>query len=495
MNNKRITSTILLISLLCANLAACGSTASGSSDDTTASADTTAVETTAPVEYEKPDVDYGGKTFTIASFNFDFSYAVAKYTMISHEEESGDIIDDSIIKMTRQVEEEMNIKLEMLEMTSAQRNNIDPITKPIYAGEDSIQAAFPLMVGLAKLLAIPSLLTDLDTIPTLDLSHSWWDQNSIEEYNIGGVQYTAIGDICFFAKAAPMTTFFNKQMIADYKLEDPYKLVYDGKWTLDKMIEMSKAAARDVNGNQQVDPTEDQFGFIAAGPYTFLVGCGVEYSKRNGNDIEMTFYSEKTADILAKYIPFERDTTISMSNVDYSGSYKDAFQELFTPTFMENRALFFTNQVLMALDFRAMDTDFGMLPMPKYDEKQDTYYGATNTWWCDNLVVPTTNADLEMTGNVLEAMGYYSQQYVTPAFIETTVLGKSVRDDDSAKMVEMILDNQAYDIALLFNWGNISGMISNMEKDTGLGLASKYAKIEPTIKAEMQKTMDELLDK
>ena len=77
MNNKRIISTILLISLLCANLAACGSTASGSSDDTTASADTTAVVTTAPVEYEKPDVDYGGKTFTIASFNFDFSYAVA----------------------------------------------------------------------------------------------------------------------------------------------------------------------------------------------------------------------------------------------------------------------------------------------------------------------------------------------------------------------------------------------------------------------------------
>lgn len=68
MNNKRIISTILLISLLCAKLAACGSTAS---------ADTTAVETTAPVEYEKPDVDYGGKTFTIASFNFDFSYAVA----------------------------------------------------------------------------------------------------------------------------------------------------------------------------------------------------------------------------------------------------------------------------------------------------------------------------------------------------------------------------------------------------------------------------------
>ena len=493
MKTKRMLTSLLLTAML-AQLAACGGAAE--SDETTAAgaSDTTAAEVTTAAEYEKPEVDYGGKTFTIASFNFDFSYAVAKYTMISHEEESGDIIDDSIIKMTRQVEEELNVKLDMLEMTTAQRNNIDPITKPIYAGEDSIQAAFPLMVGLAKLLAVPSLLTDLEEIPTLDLSHSWWDQNSVEEYNIGGVQYTAIGDICFFAKAAPMTTFFNKQMITDYKLENPYDLVYDGKWTLDKMIEMSKAAARDVNGNQKVDPTEDQFGFIAAGPYTFLVGCGVDYSKRSGDDIEMTFYSEKTADILAKYIPFELDTTVSMSNVIYSGNYKDAFQELFTPTFMENRALFFTNQVLMALDFRAMDTDFGMLPMPKYDEAQEVYYGATNTWWCDNLVVPTTNADLEMTGHVLEAMGYYSQQYVTPAFIETTVLGKSIRDDDSAKMVEMILDNQAYDIALLFNWGNISGMLSNMEKNTGLGLASEYAKIESTIKADMEKTMEELLD-
>ena len=345
------------------------------------------------------------------------------------------------------------------------------------------------MVGLAKLLALPSLLTDLDTIPTLDLSHSWWDQNSIEEYNIGGVQYTAIGDICFFAKAAPMTTFFNKQMITDYKLEDPYKLVYDGKWTLDKMIEMSKAAARDVNGNQQVDPTEDQFGFIAAGPYTFLVGCGVEYSKRNGNDIEMTFYSEKTADILAKYIPFERDTTISMSNVDYSGSYKDAFQELFTPTFMENRALFFTNQVLMALDFRAMDTDFGMLPMPKYDEKQDTYYGATNTWWCDNLVVPTTNADLEMTGNVLNSLGYHSQQIVTPAFIDQTVMDKALRDENSARMVELIFDTQSYDIAQYYNWGNVNTVVNSMTNSNIIAFASEYAKIEANIQTKLADTV------
>lgn len=48
-----------------------------------------------------------------------------------------------------------------------------------------MQAALPLTVGLAKLLAVPSLLTDISEIPTLDLSHSWWDQSSVEEYNIG----------------------------------------------------------------------------------------------------------------------------------------------------------------------------------------------------------------------------------------------------------------------------------------------------------------------
>ena len=108
---KRTISTILIAAMLAA-LTACGDTAPSGTNDTTSqpSGDNTSSESTTS-EYVKPDVDYSGKTFTVASFKFGFSYAISKYTMISHEEESGDALNDAIIEMTRKVEDELGVKL------------------------------------------------------------------------------------------------------------------------------------------------------------------------------------------------------------------------------------------------------------------------------------------------------------------------------------------------------------------------------------------------
>lgn len=490
---KRTISTILIAAMLAA-LTACGDTTPSGTNDTTASnADgTTAADTTAS-EYVKPDVDYKGKTFTVASFNFDFPYAISNYTMISHDEESGDVLDDAIIDMTRKVEDELGVKLELYELTNDDRNSIDKLNRMITAGDDEVQAAFPLTCALTKLLGNPSMLTDLNSIPTLDLTHSWWDQKSVEEYNIGGKQYAVTGDICFFLKCAPIVDFFNKQLLEENKLDDPYQLVKDGKWTIDKMMELATAAASDVNGNQQIDPNDDIFGMMCE-PSSLrysLVGCGIDYSKRGSDDsIEITFYSEKAAAIVEKLVPFFREKSVCM----FASDYTDPFLSVFMPGFMSNRSLFYSNQLLQALDFRAMDADFGILPLPKYDAEQENYCSTTNTWWRDNMIVPATVRDLEMTGNVLEAMGYYSQQLVTPAFIDTTIQGKSVRDEESGEMVQLIFDTQVYDIALLFDWGNVGTFVDTMLNNSNANLASEYAAIKDSITAAMEKTMDVILD-
>ncbi len=493
MNKKRITGILLLAAMLLTQLGACGSS-SDQPDDTDPSSDGTTPSAPADAEYVSPGVDYEGQTVTIASFAFDMSYAIAGYTMIDKDEETGDILKDSIIKMTRQVEEDLNVNLELYPLKNADRNTADTLSRLILAGEDEIQAAFPLTIGLSKLLSQPTLLMDLDTIPTLDLSHSWWDANSVEEYNIGGKQYTAVGDACFFAKSAPVVYFFNKELVENLKLDNPYQLVYDGKWTIDKMMKMATEAANDLNGNQTVEK-EDRFGLICepASLRYAMIGAGVDYSKRDGDEVEMTLFGEKAAAILEKMIPFSRDMSITMNPIDFADG-TEVFETLFPPTFMDNRALFYTNQLLQALDFRAMDADFGVLPLPKYDEEQDEYYGTTNIWWQDNMIVPANNPNPEMTGHVLEALGYYSKQTVTPAFIETTVKDKSIRDDDSARMLEMIFDTQLYDVAILFDWGGVADTLYYMVADKNTDLASKYAEIEPAIKAAMKQTMDELLD-
>ncbi len=490
---KRTISALLTLAVLAAT--ACGS--GGETDVTTSTTqcDTT-TEAASLSEYAKPDADYNGKTFTVASFRFDMPYVIARYTMISHEEETGDSLSDAIISMTRKVEDDLGVKLELYELTNDDRNSIDKLNRIITAGDDEVQAAFPLTTALTKLLGNPSLLTDLKSVPTLDLSHSWWDEKSVEEYTIGGKSYAAIGDICLYMKCAPIVNFFNKKLLSENKLEDPYKLVEDGKWTTDRLMEMSRAAASDLNGNQQVDPEEDVFGFMCENSTLryILDGAGVDYSRGKDDKIEITFYSDKAASIVEKLVPFIRDKQTTLFAGDFYGKYSSPFTELMQPAFMNNRVLFYSNQLLQALDFRAMDADFGILPLPKADESQDGYYSTTNTWWRDNLVIPATNGDLEMTGYVLDAMGYYSQQLITPAFIDTTINGKSIRDTESGEMVRLIYETQVYDIAMLFDWGGVYTMVDSMLGSASTNLASEYAAKKESIVSAMKQTMETILD-
>ena len=41
----------------------------------------------------------------------------------------------------------------------------------------------------------------------------------------------------------PYVIFFNKQMVSDFGLDNPYQLVYDGKWTIDAFDKMARAAS------------------------------------------------------------------------------------------------------------------------------------------------------------------------------------------------------------------------------------------------------------
>lgn len=187
-----------------------------------------------------------------------------------------------------------------------------------------------------------------------------------------GCQYTVSGDICFFAKSAPVVNFVNKQMLEDYSLDDPYQLVRDGRWTLDKMKEMTAAASHDLNGNGDVD-VDDSFGFMnePSSVSYFMIGFGIDYSTRGSDDsIELSFYSDRAATAIEKLVPFMRDRMTTLYAQDYVSVYSSPYEELFQPTFMSNRALFYSNQLLLALDFRNMDADFGILPLPKLDESQ-----------------------------------------------------------------------------------------------------------------------------
>ncbi|MBO5219400.1 MAG: hypothetical protein J6C52_08220 [Clostridia bacterium] len=131
---------------------------------------------------------------------------------------------------------------------------------------------------------------------------------------------------------------------------------------------------------------------------------------------------------------------------------------------------------------RSYECEFGLIPYPKYAEGDD-YVNPVNDYWCSWMIVPATQDNTDRTGNVLEALGYHGQQKVLPAFIETAVTTKSLRDNESAEMLEMVLPNKVFDIGNYFDWGYwiLMGMAGSHNRNLASELAANTAAIEEKI--------------
>ena len=92
----------------------------------------------------------------------------------------------------------------------------------------------------------------------------------------------------------------------------------------------------------------------------------------------------------------------------------------------------------------------------------------------DTIIIPKSASDLERTGAIIEALsaeGYYT---LKPAYYETVLKGKSVRDDESSEMLDIIFANRVYDLEYMYDWGGIVAPLYNSDGNVASLIASKY---------------------
>jgi len=137
-----------------------------------------------------------------------------------------------------------------------------------------------------------------------------------------------------------------------------------------------------------------------------------------------------------------------------------------------------------------MESDFGVLPHPKYDENQKEY----NSYVLPQVTVtciPVTNDNLDKTAKVLDALGMLSAHTIMPAYYELSYIGKFFRDDESIDMINIIRNSRVYAIEDAFGWGNITSTYEQAAvKATPLG--SVIEKNTAKVNAAIQKTLDKL---
>lgn len=160
------------------------------------------------------------------------------------------------------------------------------------------------------------------------------------------------------------------------------------------------------------------------------------------------------------------------------------------PIFEDGRSLFLSiNMVYMMFFIRDMEDDFGIVPIPKYDETQDEYVSYCNTWMPAGAAMPITNPDPERSARIMETLAYLSYQNVAPAVYEVTLREKVARDSDSSLMMELIFDNTFFDVNAVFDFGGSSTLL----RKSVLGKAETYVSSYESIKAKTESALQDMI--
>jgi len=163
--------------------------------------------------------------------------------------------------------------------------------------------------------------------------------------------------------------------------------------------------------------------------------------------------------------------------------------------FESGRGLILATLMQEIQKMRAYDLDFGIIPYPKWDEKQDTYYTNVAIGNVAGYVVPITT-DKKLAGCILESMAYYGWTDVYPEYYERMLNGKVVRDSESGEMLDIIFKNIRYEFTQVYSYAfgdqKSTYTMMRMTLMNNEKIASRYAANESLFNGTLDKLIGAL---
>lgn len=491
-SHRNILCHTLIFTLLTGILTACGNAANTDITQTESAAAEPDETTAGVINWESSGlerVDYGGIDFTIFANKDSYDNTWHKLDVA---ELNGDSLNDAIFNRNRKIEELYNINISVIESSTFANDAKNSIA----AGDNAYSLFFAQLTQLVP-LSQEGMLTNFYDVNNLSLDNEWWDQNLIEGLTYRDSLYVLNGDVSPSADTRIFVILFNKDMCDELNLEYPYQYVLDGSWTVDRLNEYITNVNYDVNGDAVMD-YDDRWGFFTeygVSYMMFFAGGGKITEKTEDGGLRLAFNHEKGINMAQKAIDIALDASKTCMANPYVAENGNSWPAA-TAWFANGGALFRSTALEpVPRDIRTLEVNFGILPFPKMSDDQERYYSLPAVL-CNVISIPVT-ADSDMAGMILEALCVESVGSVKPAFYDTLLNGKIVRDDDSKEMLDIIFDSKVYDIGLYANIMNFKVTFENMVKDKKSDVASLFASNYESAQAQLEKLCeqyDELLE-
>ncbi|MBQ4573953.1 MAG: hypothetical protein IJA85_02035 [Clostridia bacterium] len=322
----------------------------------------------------------------------------------------------------------------------------------------------------------------------MDFTQPWWDQRSVEDLSINNKLFLVASDITILDDDATSGIIFNKAMAQDYNSPDFYELVKTGKWTLDALVDATKEVAGDLNGDSVINE-EDRYGIIGQLDFAHscFIGAGSKFAGKNTDDLPYdSFYNERNVAVCEKIldIMYNTDNFYNAHRLPVKGN----------EVFANNQGLFKWIRLEDITKLRRYDVEFGILPTPKYDEQQDTYYSAVSSHNGTLLTVPVIHNNPEMVGCILEALAAESKYVLIPAYYDLTLISKGIRDEQSEEMLDIIVSQRSFDFGDIFGFGGFAETWLYMTYYDQKDIASLYEKTSKKIGNDIEKLIEKVLE-
>ena len=404
--------------------------------------------------YEVPEEDFGGYEFKVMLRDEEYYNAKDMYS----EEESGEPINDAVYKRRMEIENMFNVVYSPAWV--AYGSQTGSIKKSVLAQDgayDAIVTSFEYSYQAAK----SGYLVNLAGVDGINLTKPWWDQNILQETSIMNKIYYATGDITVVDNDGTWIMMFNKDLQKAFGLPDMYEIVKNGEWTLDKLVELSKGVTTDLDGDGQITKA-DQVGLSTTSDSirSFFFSTGSRILRKDADDLPyFAFESENVITNFEKIYDIFRGGDDTVLLADDVGGWT-----VTQAAFLEDRALFYAEVMFHLSSLRNMDTDFGVIPLPKANKEQEGYFTNIHRYASAAVSIPMggSDEDLKRTGTILEAMAYEGYKYLTPAYYDISLKTKYARDDASSEMLDLILAGRSADLGYV---GNLGGFLESLVSD------------------------------
>ena len=442
--------------------------------------------------------DGGGRDFVILVPGNEYPDRY-KSIEVGAEELNNEIINDAVYERNLLVETKYNIDIKAYAteqgeyLTEMVRNNNNN-------GLHLYDIVTPMM-NEAVALAAEDALYDLyssEISADLDLTKPWWDQNANKDLAIGGKLFFSTGHIAILDNYCTQCIIFNKTVVADHDLESPYALVTSGRWTYDEMNRQASAVTSDTDGVNGMTAA-DTYGLwlnVFSGQSLF-VGSGQRFADLDENGTPRIAINDSGAaavvEQLAALIGGNKDVNLieRIPTSMFTGT-QDCYSYT-TEAFANGRALFRHMCLADLNELADYQCSYGILPMPKASEEQDSYYCLVSTPYVTAFSIPTIHPAPEEAALVMSAMAEASTDTLDYAYYEQVLKNRRVVDDESKEMLDIIFNNRVYDLGVVFNWGGIKDVMTlgNAISETGTSqFASYWDSIESSVTAAMNQTID-----